>query len=488
MASTRHNLESMKRQLFSALVLAGILASGACYEDDPATAPSKGIRTQIMLTDAPFPYDSVRRVDLYIVSIAASTGTDTTDQPGGPEWITVAEPKQRYNLLDLQRGVTDTVGETLLPAGAYRSLRMIINTDSSSITSKYGHKLPVNWGFSAGQPRLYALVEGYNVTSGDSARIVIDFDVGRSFWPLEGGNSFLFLPVMRAVNEAATGSIMGTVRGDTLAADPAPIGDVTITVFSGNPAAPENTWSVRATGRTTPDGEYMIPFLMPGTYVVRSDAPRISPFGPGVKSGVTVTRGVTTRNVDITLPARTAVHLTVLPSAIDLPVGGMDTLQVYATDLQGQIMNGAAFTWTSSDPSTVSVQALPGNSSSALVTGHKVGGTVVQVCHLGDCLDQYVSVGQRPRPASVATITINPPSVTLHALDSVSIAATLRDSAGNVLTSRDVYWATSDSAVVGVWGSGRVITLRAFGPGTATVRAMSEGKEATVPVTVVPKP
>ncbi len=294
----------MRRTSLPVLALATMItmiSAAACYEDDAPLSHQTGLRTQIMLTDAPFPYDSVARVDIYIASIAASTGTDTTDNAGGAEWELVSQPKQRYNLLDLQRGVTDTVGIAVLPRGQYRSLRMILNTDSSSITSKSGSRLPVRWGFSAGLPRLYALVEGANTISGDSARIVIDFDVGRSFWPLDNGG-FQFLPVMRSVNEAATGGISGTVRGDTLAADPRPIGDVTITVYSGNPDSFEQSWSVRATGRTTAYGQFRIPYLMPGTYIVRSDAPRSSPFSAGVRSNVVVVRGATTHAVDITLP------------------------------------------------------------------------------------------------------------------------------------------------------------------------------------------
>ena len=479
-----HYPASMKRQLFFVLAVAGTVAT-ACYQDDPATAPRQGIRTQIMLTDAPFPYDSVGRVDIYIVSIAASTATDTTGQAGEQEWITVAEPKQRYNLLDLQRGVTDTVGEKLLPGAEYRSLRMIIDTDSSSITSKHGQDLPVNWGFAGGRPKLYALVEGYDVASGDSARIVIDFDVGRSFWPIDGGSSFMFVPFIRAVNEAATGTITGTVRGDTLAADPAPIGDVTITVFSGNPAADVATWHVRATGRTTSSGEFRIPYLMPGNYIVRSDAPRSSPFSPGVQSPVTVARGVTTQGVDITLPRRSATNIMLSPSTLDLTVGGSDTLYVYATDAAGQVLNGAAFTWRSLDPATVRVVAREGNSSVAAVTGLQAGSGSVQVCYVEACTNAYVTVGSPPPTTAVATVTISPSSLNMLVGDSASVGATLRDANGNALTSRTVYWHSTDSTVVRVWGFGRSAVLRALKAGSVTIRATSEGKEGTGSVVVL---
>ena len=478
----------MSRKIVSIVALAAAVIAGACYKDDPSplSLQGNGLRTQILLTDAPFPYDSVARVDLYIVSIAASVGTDTTDQLGGAEWVTISEPKQRYNLLDLQRGVTDTVGVATIPSGQYRSLRMIIDTDSSSITSKYGTELPVNWGFSAGRPKLYALVEGYDVTSGDSARIVIDFDVGRSFWPLESGNGFHFIPVMRAVNEAATGAISGTVRGDTLAADPKPIGDVTITVYSGNVAADDMTWRVHATGRTLENGQFKIPYLMPGTYIIRSDAPRGSPFSPGVRSNVVVARGVTTTGVDITLPKRSAYSIAVAPSSLSLSVGGEDTLFVYSTDSTGQALTGAAYSWTSSNPGVAAISLRSGNSSVARVYGGSAGSATITVCYSSACAYSQVTVGAPPPPpSSVASVTVTPSSLNMHVGDSVSLGATVKDSVGNTLTNKYVGWYTPDSLTVRVYGYGTSAVVRALKVGTASVRAYSEGKTGSASVVVL---
>ena len=476
----------MSRKILSMVALSAAMIAGACYEDDVAPLnPGAGLRTQILLTDAPFPYDTVARVDIYIVSIAASTGSDTTEQPGGAPWEIVAEPRQRYNLLDLQRGVTDTVGTKTLPLGEYRSVRMVIDTDSSSITSKNGSELPVNWGSSAGQPKLYALVEGYNTVSGDSARIVIDFDVGRSFWPIEGGNGFHFIPVIRAVNEAATGTITGTVRGDTLAADPMPIGDVTITVYTGNLAASDATWRVHATGRTLENGEFRIPYLMPGNYIVRSDAPRSSPYTAGVRSGVIVARGVTTSGVDITLPTRSAYGIMMSPSSLSMAVGARDTLFVYATDSTGQSLNGAAFTWTSSNNGVATVRPREGRTSVAEVQANAAGLATIEACYNGACATGYIRVGEPPPTTSVATVTVTPSSLNMFVGDSVSIGATLRDSLGNTLTNRTVSWFSSDSATVRVIGYGTNAVLRALKVGTATIRAHSEGKEGSTSVVVL---
>ena len=97
------------------------------------------------------------RVDIYIVSIAVRNEPDTTNTAAG--WVTVAEPRSRFNLVALSAGVTDTLGGSIVPPGQYRAVRMVIDTDSSSVTAITGQRVTVDWQSSAGRPTLYALVE-----------------------------------------------------------------------------------------------------------------------------------------------------------------------------------------------------------------------------------------------------------------------------------------------------------------------------------------
>jgi len=475
----------MTRRTLSLFALVAAAAFGACYNEDAPLSPHHGLQTKILLTDAPFPYDSVSRVDIYIVSIEASTGTDTTDSAGSnTEWVTVTEPKRRFNLLELQHGTAADLGGDLLPAGRYRSLKMIIDGDSSSITSKAGTPMAVNWGWTT-RPKLYALVEAVNEVSDQNANIVIDFDVGRSFWPMSSGE-FLFLPVMRAVNEAATGAIDGTVRGDSLAINPAPIRDVTITVYTGNVASGEDTWAVRATGRTDDQGHFRIAYLLPGTYIVRSDAPRASPYSPGVRSNVTVVKQTSTDSVDITLPRRSASSVTITPTSRQIAVGAQDTLLAYATDTIGQAIIAPEFTWTSSAPGIASIEVwAPNYPWVGRVRGIAEGVAIIQACYGGQCATSTITVGAAPPTTSVASVTISPPSLNMLVGDSVSFGATLRDSAGRTLNNRAIAWYTPDSTIVRVFGYGSSAVVRAVKAGTATVRASAEGKTGSASVVVL---
>ncbi len=167
-------------------VLLVALAASAYGESDPGdplipvdTLPTTLGRTSVLLTDSPFPFDAVQRVEVYIESIAASASADTAgDVTTG--WVTVAEPAARFDLLQLQRGTTALLGEGDLPAGAYRAVRMVVNTDSSWLTYNDGTRADVQWQV-AGSFQLNALVEAPIDVPDSGAQIVIDFDVGRSF-------------------------------------------------------------------------------------------------------------------------------------------------------------------------------------------------------------------------------------------------------------------------------------------------------------------
>ncbi len=257
----------MRLTRFLGMTLAVLAA--AC--SDSASGPGSGSnRTQVFITDSPFPYDAVARVDMHIVRIDASTSLDTTGLDPAV-WVPVVEPRRTVNLLELTAGAKSLLGEVDLAAGQYRALRVVINTALSSITMKDGSAAAVQWPVQ-GQLTLYAYVEDPLAVEPAGARIVLDFDVGRSFLPL-GANGFVFLPWIRAVNEAATGSLAGTVwGGGTIEGGGAPLANATVTMLRGNFQLSPGTWWVAATGRTGADGAYRIGYLGEATYIVRVEA------------------------------------------------------------------------------------------------------------------------------------------------------------------------------------------------------------------------
>lgn len=88
-----------------------------------------------------------------------------------------------------------------------------------------------------------------------------------------------------------------------------------------------------------------------------------------------------------------------------------------------------------------------------------------------------------PPPPSVATVQLTPDSATVVAGDTLPLRATLRDSAGHVITGRPVSWQTGDSLVASVTYAGVVQGVQV---GSTTVLATSNGHADTVTVFVTP--
>src|SRR5207253_7346736 len=121
---------------------AGLILSALAFA---ACSDSSGTGTGLLtvrLTDAPFPFSQVKRVDVYVVRVDARTAEPTeaeaeneTDQSG---WTTVAgsssTPIGLINLLDLNGGKTRDLGATTLATGTYNVFRLIIDPSQSSVT------------------------------------------------------------------------------------------------------------------------------------------------------------------------------------------------------------------------------------------------------------------------------------------------------------------------------------------------------------------
>lgn len=186
----------MKHLVTVPLLPLALLATAACTDSTVANAG----RTQVVLTDDPFPTTDVRSVNVYIVSVAVSATGDTLLSPS--DWITVAEPRKRFDLMTLQNGTTALLGETELPAGSYNMLRLVMNTDSSSITWSDGRQATIHWGF-AGEISIHPMVEQPLGISPAGGHIVIDFNLAQSFpFNVIPGYDFDFLPWIRAIETA----------------------------------------------------------------------------------------------------------------------------------------------------------------------------------------------------------------------------------------------------------------------------------------------
>lgn len=460
---------------------AGLVTGVACYEDDSPTGRGPQHPTRVLLTDAPFPFDSVQSVNIYIVSIQATVSLDTSGGAGSEPWETIVAPHKAFDLLALQQGLTAVVGEGQLSAGTYRAVRMIINTDSSSIKWNNGTDAQVNWQNFTGTPEmpLYALVEAPVDVPQEGTDIVLDFDLGRSFlYDFFGTKEFTLQHWLRAVNAAATGAISGTVTSGYTGSSQ-PIKNANVTVY--DETSFRNSYIV-ATGHTNDQGFYRVAYLLPGSYLVHLEQPNYPFLSPVGRSGVTVTAGGTT-TLSVALPeAGSGGAYIQISGPGSVGVGGTITLWVAVGDASGNPIANPVVTWMTPDTGVIT---LADSGVQASASGRAAGQARVIAASNGMSDTALVQVVGSAGP--VASVTLTPASVTIAVGDSVPFSATLRDSLGTEVQNRPVSWFVADTAVVRIENSfGTYAHIRAKKTGNTTIQATSEGKVGTATITVNP--
>lgn len=364
-----------------ALLAAATIAAG-CYKDDSSGPASGKPMTKVLITDAPFPFDTVLSVDVYIVSIAASPDPDTGTSADSMSWVTITEPHRQVNLLELQRGMTELLGEGELDADQYSAVRVIIDGDSSRIRFKDGTPAVVHWGGS-GRQAIHAFVEAAVEVPSNGAEIVIDFDVGRSFqYNNFGDGAFNFIPWIRAVNRSATGSIAGIVRQDASAGTPGPVPGMIVRAWGTS----QGNWQVFTTGTTDATGHYRLAYLLAGTYIVSVDPSPPSDLASELDSNVVVNAGAETVH-DVTLSAYDGAMF--ITGATSMLVGRTNRLEAIVINSQHQQDPDALVAWQNLDTAVLGLVDYVDSARVARVTS-KIVGTGRIVATSGSLADTLV--------------------------------------------------------------------------------------------------
>jgi hypothetical protein len=163
-------------------------------------------------------------------------------------------------------------------------------------------------------------------------------------------------------------------------------------------------------------------------------------------------------------------QVAVEPAAATLAPGGTVQLSARVTDGAGQPVAGRTVTWSTSAPAVAEVDA------TGRVTALATGQATITAASGGQRATVTVTVG-----APVASLALAPGQLTLLPGASERLAATARDAGGAALAGRVVAWTSSNPAVAAVSATGVVTGVA---PGTATVTASAEGKNASATVEV----
>ena len=278
-----------------------------------------------------------------------------------------------------------------------------------------------------------------------------------------------------------TASIVATVEGvngaATLTVSPIPVATVEVSAPDSS-LVPFDTVQVTAITRAASGAVLtgrQVTWLSSDTTVATVNASgRVIAHAVG-QSTITATSEGQSGTILFTVSPAPVATVTVALGRSNIVVA--DTTQATAVlrDARGIVLSGRPITWSSSDQSVATVNAL------GVVTAVAPGSATITATSEGVSGSAVQSVGLAP----VATVTLSAPDSSLIVFDTVQVTAELRDAGGNVLTGRTITWSSSNVAVAAVNSTGEVA---AAGVGSATITATSEGQSATIVFTVAPAP
>jgi len=183
------------RSLFMASALLAGFFLASCDDDDDV----KNAVIEVRLTDRPGDYQEVN-IDIEDVQVNPS------DDNSG--WISLLDNDQKgvYDLLKLTNGQDTLLGTLNLPPGKISQIRLVLGTNN---TVKVGDNSFDLITPSAQQSGLKLNLQ-QTLQEGVTYTILLDFDAAKSI-VARGNNTYSLKPVIRAMSEATSGSVMGNI-------------------------------------------------------------------------------------------------------------------------------------------------------------------------------------------------------------------------------------------------------------------------------------
>lgn len=198
----------------------------------------------VEMSDAPI--DSADAVNVFIEAVEV-------ESQDGSGWITLNEPQQEYDLLQLVNGATEVIGSAELEEGTYNQIRLILSRTGHSLVvdgTEYDMTVP------SGEQTGVKLNVNAEIEPDIEYVLLLDFEASRSVVKAGKSGKYLLKPVIDAKEKAITGNISGTVN-------PA---DAEAVVY-----ALANSDTLSSTIADTSSGDFKLIGLESGTYDVSVD-------------------------------------------------------------------------------------------------------------------------------------------------------------------------------------------------------------------------
>ena len=235
------------KSLFASLVF-GLVCLGCSSENTS--------RLEVRLTDSLGDFDAVN-IDIQGVEVNSSNANSG--------WVSLDIAKGVYDILKLTNGLDTLLGSLELPSGKVSQIRLILGDKNSIKINGQIHNLTTPGAQQSGlKLNLHA-----TLTEGITYTILLDFAAARSI-VRRGNGTYSLKPVIRAIEEATSGVIKGTIT--PVDATPA------VYVIAGSD-------TVSSTFADT-TGKFLVRGVAAGVYNV-SIVPGVT-YVPALKTGVTV--------------------------------------------------------------------------------------------------------------------------------------------------------------------------------------------------------
>lgn len=232
-------MHALKLVLLS--VLMG-LSLAACSSDSSTNTPDASTgRMRLYLSDAPGDVDAV-----FITYASIEVNFNNT-------WVTLTSTPRTVNLMEWNNGASLLVGDTVLGAGHYSQIRLMV-TEAHVVVDGQSHPLEIPSAENTG----LKLVHSFDIVAGSTYDLLIDFSVEHSVYQT-GNGTWKMKPVVRCTPLALTGSISGTLL--------IPRADVIATAFVHGQF--DDASIVTASEAHAGTGSFRLAFLPPGLYSVR---------------------------------------------------------------------------------------------------------------------------------------------------------------------------------------------------------------------------
>jgi hypothetical protein len=256
------------------LVLGGVAVASlaACGGGGGSTAETGTLR--LALTDAPAcGYDAV---NVTIQKVRVHQSSSASDSDGGWSEI-VLNPAKRVNLLDLQNGLLEELGEMPLPTGKYTQLRMVLadNTGSGQPANSVvltSDKSEVALKTPSGQQSGVKTNINIDIGANQMADFVLDFDACKSVVLAGGSDKYLLKPVVTVIPNYVSG-VAGFVN------------PAIVTSGYTNVSLQKDGVVVKATTPVATTGKFLLRPVVPGSYTLVMTAPGRT---TAIVTGVTV--------------------------------------------------------------------------------------------------------------------------------------------------------------------------------------------------------